>query len=294
MEPRTFYTLLASPRPTGHDTVAELQALASRYPWFSLAHQLLYEALLRNNRQNAGHYAAMAGVHIVDRLHFYLRIQQPAVALPPPAEPAADDDIIDFIDDTPIAPPAEEAQPSPVAPAETNKTDEMNEAGETGEAPALAVTPETEETEETAAAQVALETAPAHRSPEQEAAEQPTDGTDATPPARRPFVVAGGEYFDADDFFDLDLTDDDPLSQFIKEQPRINPNTSPLYSIDWEDAPEKRRQPIDFVTETLAQIYTEQQLYALAIETFEKLILQVPEKNAYFAAQIKELKKHHK
>ncbi|MDR0667331.1 MAG: hypothetical protein LBF90_01780 [Prevotellaceae bacterium] len=305
MDPSSFYTLLASPRPTGHDTVAELQALTSRYPWFSLAHQLLYETLLRNNRQNAGHYAALAGVHTVDRPHFYLRLQQPAVALPSPAEPDADDaddDIIDFIDDTPIAPPVEEAQSSPAAPDETDKTDE---AGETGEAPALAVTPETEEAEETDATQTVPETTPT-RPPEQETAEQeaveqspePTAGA-ASPslpskPARPSFFVAGGEYFDAADFSDIDLTDDDPLSQFIKEQPRINPNTSPLYSIDWEDAPEKRRQPIDFVTETLAQIYTEQQLYTLAIETFEKLILQIPEKNAYFAAQIKELKKHNK
>ncbi|MDR2361102.1 MAG: hypothetical protein LBD91_00010 [Prevotellaceae bacterium] len=170
-------------------------------------------------------------------------------------QPVTDDDIIDWLDDAPIASGTED-QPEQI---------EMQPASDTVE-----------------------ELINLH-------IEEPAD-TKATPkgtsaPAKPPFAGTGGEYFDAVDFSEVDLTDDDPLSQFIKEQPKINPNTSPLYSIEWEDAAEKRRTPIDYVTETLAQIYVEQQLYDLAADTYEKLILQIPEKSAYFAAQIKELKK---
>jgi len=47
----------------------------------------------------------------------------------------------------------------------------------------------------------------------------------------------------------------------------------------------------DYITETLAKIYTEQGHYVKAINAFEKLILKFPEKSALFASQINELKK---
>ena len=47
----------------------------------------------------------------------------------------------------------------------------------------------------------------------------------------------------------------------------------------------------DFVTETLAKIYVKQNLYREALQAYEKLSLKFPEKNAYFAGQIEEVKK---
>ncbi|MDR0729120.1 MAG: hypothetical protein LBF19_03215 [Prevotellaceae bacterium] len=232
MESTTFYTLLAAPTSPDGDTLTELQALAARYPWFSLSHQLLYEIMVRRRDPDAKRYAATAGVYIADRRHFYWRLQQPVTDVD-----TEDEGIIDLLDDAPIA----------------SDTEDQPEQMEMHPSPAVIEKP------------AAL--------------------------AKQPFAVIGGEYFDAVDFSEVDLTDADPLSQFIKEQPKINPNTSPLHSIEWEDAAEKRRTPIDYVTETLAQIYVEQQLYDMAADTYEKLILQIPEKSAYFAAQIKELKK---
>ncbi|MDR3133207.1 MAG: hypothetical protein LBU42_04200 [Prevotellaceae bacterium] len=122
--------------------------------------------------------------------------------------------------------------------------------------------------------------------------EMPKQPMEEPKPPKKPFTVAGGDYFNSSDLNPLTATDNDPLSRFIVAQPKINPPTSPLDAIEWQGAGDN--EPVgemDYVTETLAKIYRSQQLYGLALETYEKLILQNPEKSAYFAAQIQEIKK---
>jgi len=80
----------------------------------------------------------------------------------------------------------------------------------------------------------------------------------------------------------------DLIDKFIKEEPRIskprrdffNPsNMAENSSIDKED----------IVSETLAKIYISQNLFHKALKIYQKLYLLIPEKSAYFAAQIQDL-----
>ncbi len=211
MNTTQFYKLLVVPSSVDRQTFADLQSLVAQYPWFSLAHQLLFETASRDSNPEATGYSNLLAVYANSRSRFYWRLQKPTVE----RMKALDED---------------------TAIAEMSKRAERKIS-------------------------------------------------------EKQVVVLGGDYFAAADFEEVTITDNDPLSHFIVTQPKLNPNAAVLSAIDFNDVDEKRVISLDFVTETLAQIYVNQQLYGIAIDTYKKLILQIPEKSAYFAAQIKELKK---
>jgi hypothetical protein len=84
----------------------------------------------------------------------------------------------------------------------------------------------------------------------------------------------------------------DLIEKFIETEPRIVPREG-----DFQESvmiAEKSNIPaMDFVTETLANIYLQQGNKGKAIKIFEKLSLTIPEKSSYFAARIEEIRHSH-
>jgi len=79
------------------------------------------------------------------------------------------------------------------------------------------------------------------------------------------------------------------ISTFIRGEPgpiRADKETS----LKGDVSKASIREHDGFITDTLAQIYVKQGLYAKAIYAYEKLSLKYPEKSAYFAAQIEKIR----
>ncbi|GET45364.1 hypothetical protein [Capnocytophaga felis] len=78
------------------------------------------------------------------------------------------------------------------------------------------------------------------------------------------------------------------IDKFLETNPKIEPTKD--YSSNVNLANEVKTDPRQLMTETLAQVYVNQKKYKQAIQAYEILILKNPEKSAYFASQIQEIK----
>ncbi len=86
------------------------------------------------------------------------------------------------------------------------------------------------------------------------------------------------------------------IEKFVHEAPKITPVNKTEKQAEDSDFEEYERgennvRLEDIVSETLARVYFDQQLFSKAIRVYEKLGLLYPENSAYFAAQIKKIKK---
>ncbi len=97
--------------------------------------------------------------------------------------------------------------------------------------------------------------------------------------------VSGG-HFDIKEYDDGSVNQkDDLISRFLEKKPRIRPKEP---SGEIEDISQKSvEEDSNLLSETLIKVYIEQGLFEKAIESYRKLSLKYPEKNAYFASRIK-------
>ncbi len=98
------------------------------------------------------------------------------------------------------------------------------------------------------------------------------------------YIVLGGDYFTKEDF--ESLPEMQPLS-FGKIGSVSEREVSDYKDIEDEDDLDYSS---GFYTETLAAIYAQQGYYEEAIKVYSKLILLYPEKSAYFATLVNEVK----
>ena len=129
-------------------------------------------------------------------------------------------------------------------------------------------------------------------------------------PVHRPrVIVAGGDFFSKEDLKSIDPEEDMELK--LKSSPFYRP-AADLVAEEKEKEKEKQASPkpkekkgsllkedgsvnfddLVFCTETLGHIYAQQGFYDKAIDVFSKLILLYPQKSAYFAALVNEMKKN--
>jgi hypothetical protein len=116
---------------------------------------------------------------------------------------------------------------------------------------------------------------------EPETGEMEIPAIDTVEPETEPESTAGngrGRY--SNDRLILNFISEDPGPIRTDRKPGIKGDVS-LASIREHDG---------FITDTLAQIYVKQGLYAKPIYAYEKLSLKYPEKSAYFAAQIEKIR----
>ncbi|HPV88412.1 MAG TPA: hypothetical protein PKU85_04285 [Bacteroidales bacterium] len=110
-------------------------------------------------------------------------------------------------------------------------------------------------------------------------------------PGERTFYP-GADYFGKADMSALELDITVPIDKFISENPRFTQvlkRSGENIDTQGQDTPPVLDDD-DFVTETLARIYAEQGYHKLAIACYGKLILLYPEKSAYFASLVQEIK----
>lgn len=91
----------------------------------------------------------------------------------------------------------------------------------------------------------------------------------------RQVTVVGGDYFTQSQYDKVRKVEDNVFSKFaFKARTEAPEKTADLEVSD------------EFCTETLAQIYADQGYYGQAKHIYSKLLLNFPEKNAYFASLI--------
>lgn len=98
-------------------------------------------------------------------------------------------------------------------------------------------------------------------------------------------VVVGGDYFSKEDL--AQLNEEEKAAEIRLGAPAAACGDCDPIECS-QEVPDYNS--MDFVTETLAGIYADQGYYDKAIEVYAKLILLYPEKSAYFAALVNEIK----
>jgi hypothetical protein len=319
MTPETFSRYLKDPSLLDNRSVDELWALVKEYPYFSVARMLLTRNLLNNAHDAYPLSLRLAAAYAGDRSKLKMLIEgNPLFFADLPdetlyAEVLSDDPII--INDIVLAeeivgshknmePEPEdyvdletESAPSPLA----GVNDDKREAVQTLDDETVEVADELTDVSITQDAEIIQEEISLHPSDETVFQLNPILNTifsrlSAMPlPGPEPEAEesSGKITVPGNDVNEAITARNILVDKFIREEPRISSPKREFYNPE-DIARQSTSMPEDLVSETLAKIYDQQGLYSMAIKIYEKLMLLIPEKSSYFAAQIKEIEKKRK
>ena len=114
--------------------------------------------------------------------------------------------------------------------------------------------------------------------------------TEGSPVPDEPYEPLASEEPEEEEPDTFQLSPADLIDRFIRISPTIERMTPGDYPPVRDLAEESSSEQGTFITETLAKIYVNQGYFTKAINIYEKLSLQYPEKSAYFAGRIEKIK----
>ncbi len=272
-----FYKLLQNPGHISPDGLESLEELVRVFPFCSLAHTLIAKSHYDQATMLASQKLRKAAAYAVNRN----KLKKIITGNWPKPEPVSE----------PLIPP----------PVDRSVTFQVQPEAESGDAlPEVTVT-ETPRPEEPVAQAAELP----FESPSELAFERLVTPVKQPP---LPEAAEAGEEPEEPPLMLGHLNEDDlPIEKFsrrtrkhiqreimesfIRSEPRISSlNIAEKESYTNRDLSEKSTQPVEIISENMANIYIRQRKYNKAIQMFEKLILKYPEKKENFVKRIEELK----
>ena len=309
MTKEEFVALLADASPIG-GAVDELDHLLEDAPYFHSAHQLFIKGLQMTDAKRMETQLSATALSVRDRVVLYNYLNAPVTfrhctttAEKPKETPAPAISVKDI--------PKKEQKAKPVqAVVEEAKTPEKSKEPEMAAVKAVVEevkAPEKSKEPESAAVKAVVEevkTPEKSKEPENttvktvvEEVKTPEKGKEPENTTVKAIVeeVKAPEKDKKPEIAEVktvsekkrDSSFDDIIEAFLKADPKISPNSETKYQVDLSESLQESKE---IATETLADIYATQGYKDKAVEIYENLILKYPEKNIYFAAQIKRLK----
>ncbi|MBR3304190.1 MAG: hypothetical protein IKI67_08445 [Bacteroidales bacterium] len=268
--------------------VVELERLIGGSPWFSFARQVLLEKLSLYGDEVFQTQLSANAIFLTSRAALYKKVQ----------ERLHKSTVVEQV--TEVAPAVETAAPqvevtAPQAEVTTSQAEIAIPQAATAEAVAATESFE-QEKEQLQMEWERLQQEREKLKKEREEFERQRDGTERV-------VVAGGDFFSREDLKSLSPDEDMEVQLKSTSLSTLAPRHSEhkkaeirkSSTIDYSSVigPDGKVNFNDlaFYTETLGHIYAQQGLFEQAIDVFSKLILLYPQKSAYFAALVKDLKK---
>ncbi len=242
--------------------LSAIEQTIEKYPWYSLAHLELFKGLSELGDEQRDAYLSKAAAYLYSRGKLY-DIAFPAVSkknLPKNVKDA----------------PSQELEVDLLIEENSSNTPPSNDDEKYNDEISLAIQDNESEKESEKEFEFVFDI--------EESQEVPCK-----------VIITGGDYFSRNDFDTIELDDEMPLDRFIVEKPSLlrasltSRDCSATFDRSEIDASELFDDS-SFYTETLAEIYTNQGFYKRALDVYAKLILLYPEKSAYFATLVKDLK----